>query len=187
MVIDQFSRRVTGFALFTKAPTSTDICRFLDRVTKRASAKPKHIITDKGRQFFCQTFKTWCRRRNVRPRFGAVGKHGSIAILERFIRSMKAECTRRILVPLRLDAMRDELGCYVIWYNEHRPHQSLDGKTPVEVYRGPTKASQMVRFEPRALWPVTGDRHEPTRRIHLVVKFFEGRRHLPVVELTRAA
>ncbi len=104
VVIDQFSRRVTGFALFTKSPTSTDICRFLDRVTKRAGAKPKHIIADKGRQFFCATFKNWCRKRGFQPRYGAVGKHGSIAILERFIRSMKTECTRRILVPLGLDA-----------------------------------------------------------------------------------
>ena len=52
VVIDQFSRRVIGFALFTKAPTSIEVCAFLDRVTKRTGTKPKHIITDKGRQFF---------------------------------------------------------------------------------------------------------------------------------------
>ncbi len=37
VVIDQFSRRVSGFALFTKAPTSIEVCAFLDRVTKRTS------------------------------------------------------------------------------------------------------------------------------------------------------
>ncbi len=164
VVIDQFSRRVIGFALFTKAPTSTDISRFLDRVTKRAGAKPQHLITDKGRQFFCKTFKTWCRRRSVRPRFGAVGQHGSIAILERFIRSMKTECTRRVLVPLRLDAMRDELGCYVTWYNEHRPHQALDGRTPAEVYCN--SVCEHHTIETRLRWPVDGDQTKPALRLN---------------------
>ena len=184
VVIDQFSRRVIGFALFTKAPTSTDVCGFLDRVTKSAGAKPKHIVTDKGRQFFCTTFKAWCRRRGLRPRFGAVGKHASIAIAERFIRSIKTECTRQVLVPLRLDTMRDELGCYVTWYNEHRPHQALGGRTPTNVYCG--SATESPPIETRARWPVEGQ----TRRaehIRLLVKFVEGRRHLPVVELQRAA
>jgi hypothetical protein len=29
-------------------------------------------------------FKSWCRSRHIRPRFGAVDEHGSIAIIERF-------------------------------------------------------------------------------------------------------
>ncbi len=190
VVIDQFSRRVVGFALFTKPPTSTEVCAFLDRVAKRTGTKPKHIVTDKGRQFFCDTFKSWCRRRHVRPRYGAVGKHGSIAVLERFIRSMKVECTRRILVPLKLDAMREELACYVIWYNEHRPHQALDGLTPDEVYRGEASPEPGARFEPRPRWPMENGqdgRCQRAGRLHLTIKFVEGRRHLPVVELTRAA
>ena len=96
--------------MFTKMPTSTEICRFLDRATKRTGARPKHIVTDKGCQFFCETFKKWCRKRRVRPRFGAVGKQGSVAVIERFNRSMKTECTRQILVPFGLDAMRDEFA-----------------------------------------------------------------------------
>ncbi len=190
MVIDQFSRRVCGFALFKKAPSSIEVCRFLDRVTKRTGTKPAHIITDQGGQFISETFTSWCRRRHVRPRLGAVGKQGSVAVIERFIRSMKVECTRRILVPFRLDAMRDELAYYMVWYNEHRPHQGLDGMTPAEVYGGEASPNPGVRFETRPRWPTeTGrdGRSQRAGRLHLIVKFVEGRRHLPVVELTRAA
>lgn len=188
VVIDQFSRRVCGFAVFKKMPSSTDTCRFLDRVTKRTGSKPKPIITDKGRQFFCETFKSWCRRRGVRPRFGAVGKHGSIAVIERLIRSMKTECTRRILVPLRLDAMRHELSRYATWYNEHRPHQSLAGKTPIEVYHGDRPTVHRGGFEPRSRWPLpAGSGRRCTPRLDLVVTFLDGRRHLPIVELKAAA
>ena len=184
IVIDQFSRRVIGFALFKKAPTSNEVCQFLDRVMKRAGIKPTVIITDKGRQFFCKTFKAWCRGCSVRPRFGAVGRHASIAILERFIRSMKTECTRRVLVPLRLDAMRDELACYATWYNDHRPHQALGGRTPTEIHVG--SEARVRTIEPRARWPVEGDQTR-AQHIRLLVKFVEGRRNLPVVELKRVA
>ncbi|MHC4920999.1 MAG: transposase [Planctomycetota bacterium] len=190
VAIDQFSRRVCGFALFKKAPSSIEVCGFLDRLTKRARTKPAHIITDQGRQFIAETFKSWCRRRHVRPRYGAVGKQGSVAVIERFIRSMKVECTRQILVPFRLDAMREELACYVIWYNEHRPHQGLDGMTPAEVYVGEASPSPGVRFEPRPRWSTETGRDGRCRRaccLHLIVNFVEGRRHLPVVELTQAA
>ena len=188
VVIDHFSRRVCGFALFANMPTSADVCAFPDQVSKRTGIRPRHIITDKGRQFCCETFKSWCRKRGVRPRFGAVGTHGSIAVIERFIRSMKTECTRRILVPLGLDAMRYELGLYATWYNEHRPQQSLDGMTPAEVHGGSAPPAQVVRFEPPPRWPLpAGGRCQRAPRVHLMLKCVEGRRHLPVVELKRAA
>ncbi len=187
VVIDQFSRRVCGFALFKKTPSSTEVCGFLDRVTRRTGTKPVHIITDQGRQFIGDTFKSWCRRRHVRPRYGAVGKHGSVAVIERFIRSMKGECTRQILVPFRLDAMREELALYTTWYNEFRPHQGLNGMTPDEVYRGEASSTSGHRFEPRPRWPVLDKTRKRAQRLQLTVGFVEGRRHLPIVELAQAA
>ena len=68
-----------------------------------------------------------------------------MAVIERFIHSMKTEGARRILVPLRLGQMRKELGCYVTWYHEHRPHSGIGGalgsdpppKRPQPRLRGP--------------------------------------------------
>jgi transposase InsO family protein len=69
----------------------------------------------------------------ARPRYGAVGKYGSIAVVERFIKSMKTEHLCRIMVPLNLDEMRYEAGLYMTWYNEHRPHETLKARPPQEV------------------------------------------------------
>ena len=84
--------------------------------------------------------------------------------------------------------MREELACYMVWYNDHRPHQALDGMTPAEVYdRSPTLRT---RFEPRPRWPVNPGRDgqcQRTSRLHLTIKFVDGRRHLPIVELEQAA
>jgi transposase InsO family protein len=195
VVIDHLSRAVLGFAVFRDRPTSGDIQRFLDRAIRCNAGPPRYVITDKGRQFWCGSFKRWCHRRDIRPRFGAVGKQGSIAIVERFIRSIKNECTRHILIPLQLDAMRRELGCYATWYNEHRPGQALGGQTPWEVYTGVRPANSERRFEPRRDWPTespcaspqTAIRGERGVSLSLVVGYMEGRRHLPVVELRKAA
>jgi transposase InsO family protein len=195
VVIDHFSRAVVGFAVFRDRPTSGDIQRLLDRAIRNGGCAPRGIISDKGRQFWCDSFKQWCGRRAIRPRFGAVGKQGSIATVERFIRSMKNECTRLIRVPLRIEAMRHELGAYATWFNEHRPNQALDGRTPREVHAGTQPANARPRFEPRTNWPINGPCTSPQAAIRgkrgtklaLAVGYVEGRRHLPMVELRKAA
>jgi putative transposase len=195
VVIDHFSRAVVGFAVFRDRPTSGDIQRFLDGAIRNAGCAPRYIISDKGRQFWCDSFKQWCHRRAIRPRFGAVGKQGSIATVERFIRSMKNECMKLVRIPLQLDAMRHEIDSYAVWYNEHRPNQALGGRTPREVYIGFRSANARPRFEPRGSWPPRGPCASPQTTIRgkrgtklsLVVGYVEGRRHLPVVELRNAA
>jgi putative transposase len=185
VAVDQVSRALVGFAVFSESPSSEDIQRFLTRVI-RASQTPRYIVTDKGKQFWCRSFKRWCKPRGIRPRYGAVGEPASIAIVERFIRSMKRECTRCLLVPLSVEAMRREIRLYATWYNTQRPHTALAGGTPQEVYEG--RAARRRRLEPRSKWPTT-----PRRRgmdgdkFRLAVSYVEGRRHLPVIELRRAA
>jgi len=195
IVVDHASRLVVGFAVFKRRPTSFEVYSFMGTAIHRSGAKPRYIISDKGKEFDCKPFKDWCRRKGIRPRYGAVGKHGSIAIIERLIRSMKSECTRRIIVPFRLDQMRGELACYASWYSGHRPHTALGGRTPMEVYRGLPAANAAPRFEPRSRWPLRSRCASPVvpidgkrgARIALVLSRFENRPHLPVVELRRAS
>jgi hypothetical protein len=140
-------------------------------------------------------FKDWCDRQGITPRFGAVGQHGSIALVERFILSLKNECTRLILVPLRSESCRRELMWYAGWFNQNRPHSALDGKTPHEVYHKLLPACERPRFEPRARWPraarcasphapVTGNCGAPIR---LDVRYHGSRNHLPIIDLRLAA
>ncbi len=194
VVIDHASRLVVGFAVFPRRPSSFQMRSFLGRAIGKAGA-PKYIIADKGKEFDCRAFKRWCKRRHIRPRYGAVGKHGSIAIIERFIRSMKSEGTRRVIISLRREAMRRELRTYMAWYNEHRPHRGLDGRTPMEVYTGRKSANEKPRFEPRSRWPRRSMCAAPAARVRgkrgaklaLAVGNVGGHAHLPVVQLKLAA
>jgi len=142
---------------------------------------------------FRETYEDWCAARGIKPRFGAIGEHGSIAVVERFILSLKNECTQRILVPLRIDNFREELLGYCRWYNLIRPHQSLCRQTPSEI-AGDVIAAVVQRFEPRLrLLQSNQRRRKPNSNVVLVdnlrlnVERFEGRAHLPVVRLDRAA
>jgi len=122
-----------------------------------------------------------------RQRFGAIGKYGSLAVIERCIRTVKNECTRRlILVPYRLTAMQ---------HNGHRPHSRLGTATLDEVYLRRRSASRAPRFEPRPRWPRRSPcasprtliRGQPGAVLDLAIRFHAGRRHLPIVTLKRAA
>ncbi len=178
-----------------KQPTSLQVRSFLGRAFGLAGKVPKYVVCDKGPQFWCDGFRKWCRRRGIKPRYGAVGKCGSIAVIERFIRSLKDECTKRILVPLRLDAMRKEIGLYVDWHNRFRPSQGLGGRTPDEVYFRRRPANEKPQYEsrpkyPRNAWcasPQTEVKGRRGVRVRLEVRHFEGRRHLPLVSVRPAA
>ena len=82
VVLDHYSRRIMGFAIFRSSPTSVAIRTFLGRVIHSVGTAPKHLISDKGSQFWpAHGYKSWCHKHNIRPRFGALGQHGSIAVL----------------------------------------------------------------------------------------------------------
>jgi transposase InsO family protein len=100
VVLDHYSRRVIYITAFKTLPTSVAVQHLLDRAIEKAGSAPKYLICDKASQFWCPEFKDWCDRKGITPRFGAVGKKGSIAVIERFIRSLKRECLYEILVPV---------------------------------------------------------------------------------------
>jgi transposase InsO family protein len=183
-------------AAFRHAPTTVALQCFLGRALRAASATPRYLISDKGSQFWPTAgYQLWCRRKGIRPRFGAVGKCGSIAVLERWIKTLKYELLHGLHIPLRHATPQQELRLRIGWYNEHRPHMTLRGRTPNEVYFRKSPAHRRPRLEPRPHWPrgspcarpqvlVAG---QPGNRFTVEVQFYGGQRTLPIVKSRRAA
>ena len=77
----------------------------------------------------------------------------------------------------------------------HRPHTTLGGRTPEEVYHRLPPMNRQPRFEPRPNWPrrspcatpVTLVKGKPGVRLACKIAFQGKRRHLPVLTLKRAA
>jgi transposase InsO family protein len=185
-----------GVAVFKKEPTSKAIRDFLDRAIAAAGRAPNHLISDKGTQFTAKGYPRWCRHRRIHPRLGAIGRYGSIAIIERLMRTLKSECTRRlVLVPFRRAEFVKELNLWSRWYNAERPHETLAVRTPDEIYFHRRPACRAPRFELRERWPRGAPcagpnalvRGRPGVRVELEVSYASGRSHLPLVALRKTA
>ena len=116
-------------------------------------------------------------------------------MIERLILTTKQMLRLLPLIPLRRESLRRELVAIFGWYNEHRPHTGLAGKTPNEVYRVLRPANRRPRLEPRKRWPrasLCANPHalvagQPGDHFNLEVSYHGRRRHLPIVSLRRAA
>jgi putative transposase len=195
VVLDHYSRRVQGFGFFKCQPTAEQVREFLRQVIGNVGATPKYLVTDQGPQFCSHGFKNWCRRHGIRQRFGAVGKQGSIAVIERWWRTLKEELQIVMLVSLARRSFHYQAQLAVSWYNANRPHMSLKGATPDEVYFGHAPACRQPRFEPRPDWPRAAPcarprvlvKGQPGVWLEMSVDFVCRQRHLPLVTLQRAA
>ena len=193
---DHFSRRVMGYALFLKAPSSTEVCRMLGQAIAAAGKAPRHIVCDQGPQFDCDAFRRWCRRTRDQAstiwRDRQAREPGSHRTTDPYAQDAAPLFAAGVLAK---STFRREVGLAINWYNEHRPHMTLGGRTPNEVYAGGYPANRKPRYEPRERWPrssvcakpVTLVKGRPGARIEIDVDFASSRRHLPIVRVKRAA
>jgi transposase InsO family protein len=134
VAIDHFSRKVVAVGPL-EGPNAGWIVDALESVFLRHGS-PKHIITDQEGVFvsdvLCELLKQW----NVRQRFGAVGKHGSIAVNERAILTLKHEWLKRVPFIRSMDHLTSLLVDFELYYNEYRGHMTLRGPVPEAVHRG---------------------------------------------------
>ena len=182
-----------GFSIFKTQPTTEDICREMDRTCAENKVNSKYFVSDRGVQFDSHAFRSWCCDNGVKNRYGAVGKFGSIAVTERVIKSIKYEFLNHIVVSLSQNDMENVVRSYVAWYNEHRPHTRLFGRTPNEVYFNRRAANTLRRIEPRkyakhstpCASPGMMIRGKAGVKVKLAVNFLNGNRLLPIVKIER--
>ncbi len=187
ITVDHFSRAIVHVAVFPTHPIAAQICRALDEAVAIATGPPKYLVTDQGDQFG-EAYRDWCESHGIRPRFGAIGMKGIIAVTERVILTAKSELLGTCMLPLRRSAMLHELALGAVWYNAHRPHRRFSGDTPDEIRMGRTPAIDLPRFETRPRYP---SRHalcaQRGVKLELCIDYLQGRKHLPLVSLRRAA
>jgi transposase InsO family protein len=97
---------------------------------------PKHIISDQEGVFVSEVFATLLRDWNIKQRFGAVGRHGSIAVTERVILTLKQEWLRRVPVIRGLDHLSQLLDDFAAYYNGWRGHMTIGSAVPSVIHRG---------------------------------------------------
>ena len=63
--VDHFSRRIMGVRVFRGWPSAAAISAFLVGMIRAAGQGPRHLITDRGKQFTARAFRRRCRRAGI--------------------------------------------------------------------------------------------------------------------------
>ena len=86
--------------------------------------------------FVSDAFRGLLRRWDVRQRFGAVGQHGSVAVTERVILTLKYEWLRRVPVIRSFGHLTGLLRDFEVYHSDCRGHMTLGGARPAVIHRG---------------------------------------------------
>ena len=101
---------------------------------RRKHGAPKHFASDQGSQFTSMLFRNALARLGIKQRFGAIGKTGSIAIIERFWRTLKEMLLLKSRPPLTMQDLWRRVEVGLVYYALYKPHQGLGAATPAEMY-----------------------------------------------------
>jgi putative transposase len=129
-IIDWHSRYVIAWRL----SNTLDGWFCLDMLDEALSTgRPEVFNTDQGTQFTQAAWTDRLEAAGVRVSMDGKGRCLDNVFVERFWRTVKYEDIY-IRGYETVKALSEGLGSYFPFYNERRPHQSLDYRTPAEVY-----------------------------------------------------
>jgi putative transposase len=131
-VIDWYSRYVIGWRLSNTLDGSFCL-EMLEDALRRG--KPEVFNTDQGVQFTAATFTGRLEAAGVAVSMDGRGRALDNVFVERLWRSVKYEDIY-IQGYDTVPGLHRGLSRYFAFYNEERPHQSLDYRTPAAIYRG---------------------------------------------------
>jgi len=133
-VIDHFSRKVMAVAPLEGSNAGWINNALENTIEKHGS--PKHIISDQDKVFIGAVFAELVGKYHIKQRLGAIGKHGSICVTERVNKTLKYEWLKRVVFIKGFDHLVALCEEFEDWYNAWRPHMTLDGLRPDDVYYG---------------------------------------------------
>jgi putative transposase len=130
-VMDWFSRRVLAWRL--SIGMDTDFCVEALREAMDRFGQPEVFNTDQGVQFTSAAFLDELEGCGVRISMDGKGRFLDNIFIERLWRSLKYEEVFIKAYGSVADA-RHSIGAWLSFYNDERPHQALDYRTPSQVF-----------------------------------------------------
>jgi len=136
-IMDWHSRKVLAWDLSNTLDTAFCL-RTLEQAVELAGVRPEIFNTDQGCQFTSDEWIGRLKELGITISMDGKGRWLDNVVIERFWRSLKYE---DIYLKSYENGWELERGveAYMMRYNFKRPHQSLEGATPDEVYRGVVK------------------------------------------------
>ena len=125
-ILDDCSRY--SLALVPLNSVTTDVVtQILDDLIK-IHGKPREILTDNGSAYGLRSihsrFDRWCKRRGIKHIRSSIHSPQTVGKAERLFKTMKEE----------MKFCNNDPELFRMRYNHFRPHQSLNKKSPSEIY-----------------------------------------------------
>jgi len=135
VVLDVHTRRIVGWKLANHMRQSLVSDAFEMALANRQEHKQGGMIahSDNGSQYTSCEYTKRLVEAGIIPSRGRTGTALDNAMAESVISTIKTELTKRSVWRTRLQ-LELALVVYIGWYNTHRLHRSLNGRTPVEVF-----------------------------------------------------
>ena len=134
VVLDWFSRRLLAWRLSVTMEASLCVEALEDALAHHG--KPEIVNTDQGAQFTGLAFTGLLTKQSIAISMDGKGAWQDNVFVERLWRTIKYEEVYLRAYESVSDA-RASIGRYLLFYNERRPHASLDGMTPDQAYFTP--------------------------------------------------
>jgi len=129
--MDWYSRKVLTWRLSNSLDADFCIAALEEALENYGS--PEIFNTDQGSQFTSFPFTQILKDAQIKISMDGKGRWMDNIMIERLWRSLKYECVYLNAFEVGSEA-RQGIEKWINFYNEHRPHSSLDDYTPNEVY-----------------------------------------------------
>lgn len=126
-ILDDFSRKAVGIEVNFSFPAPL-VIEALQRAIHEYG-KPEKIRTDNGPEFLSSCFTDWCKNQNISLQYIQPGKPMQNGYIERFNRTFRENILDAYLFE-DLTQVRILTEQWMDDYNNHRPHEALNGRSP---------------------------------------------------------
>ena len=131
VVMDWHSRKVLSWRLSNTLEGEFCVAALQEAITCHGT--PEIFNTDQGAQFTSQAFTTVLEAQSIAVSMDGRGRVQDNIFIERLWWTLKYQYLYLRSFESALE-LRKGLTEWFVFYNSHRPHQTLDGLTPDEVY-----------------------------------------------------
>jgi putative transposase len=129
-VTDEFTRESLAIEV-GRSLTAEQVAATLERVIEERGTAPGYLRSDNGPEFFARVLQGCLQRAGVQTAYIEKGKPWQNGYAESFHSRFRDEFLNGELFLSVVDA-QVRAGVWRRWYNEERPHSSLEYQTPQE-------------------------------------------------------
>jgi putative transposase len=147
VIMDQYTRRVIGFAVHAGDCDGIAYCRLFNRIIS-GKRPPKYLSSDNDPLFLFHRWRANLRILEIDEIKSVPGNPVSHPFVERIIGTTRREYLDHVLFFNDRD-LQNKLDQFQAYYNDVRAHSSLEMKTPTAMAFGEVSDEQVVSIDHR--------------------------------------